>query len=545
MKVTIHALQQVIKSGGTYYPVFIGFATAADLLKVAEAPAFTETTNHHTIATNVLTPPVTQWQRPLIASKIQDIIGTFSNIGEFMPNPVLVAERGEGADSGIKPPEKLKAADGVDTEVFVIEIPVPTEKPLPLWIIDGQHRIKGLGDSACLQNGNMVPVVLLLNVSTKKPYNGGVLAKLFAQVTTESTPLQPLHKHWLTYAFKLSPFNTDLDLTQAMEAVATLCKSPTNTITNRTNRFFDDIAFNDAEPTISKFLGKQYHCNDLSKIIADKYYRQTSPLGHLSPKDLAMQIDCAYDELASQVPAPHPKTVFFGKNEFCHKIMIDAFMVGVLTYLRTKNNSPSAKDWQALLTALAFPQTDWNFQQHVKSTARWSDKSGELAASVFEHVFGTGHLPANVNTLWDYLNGDQLSVKLEFRYVPNKNCSKVDSDSIELGIGARKTIPMNGRKWFRVMPGTGKGRSLNAKHLEIIDGLSSPSRPIKFKDTGEYLRPPKVDPANANHKPLHLEIKCFLYGGNEQIITCILSGWETANPAKASKPRKPRKPRKP
>ena len=537
MKVVIHALRQIIQSGGTRYPVFIGFAKAADLLRVAEAPAFTEKTNHRVIATNVLTPPVTQWQRPLIPTKLQEIIGTFSDTGEFMPNPVLVAERGEGEDSGIKNPEQLRAADGVLTEVFVIEIPVPdANEPRPLWIIDGQHRINGLGDSACLQNSNMVPVVLLLNVSTKKVYNGGVLAKLFAQVTTESTPLQPLHKHWLTYAFKLSPFNADRHLAQAMEAVAYLCKTPTNTLTKKTNNFHDDIAFNDAEPTGSKVLGKQYRCDDLSKIIADAYYRQPTALGHLPPEDLAMQIDCAYDELLSQVPAPHDKSVFFAKNEFCHKIMIDAFTVGALTYLLKQNNKPTAKDWHALLNTLAFPQTDWNFHQHVKSKTRWVDKSGVLASSVFKEAFGAAQLPAKVNTLWDYLNGDQLWIKLEFRYV-NTNHTKVDREEIEIGIGTRKTIPMNGRQWFRVMPGAA-GRSLNAQHLEIIDGKSSPSAPRGFKDTGEYLRPPRVNPGDPSQTPLNLEIKCFLYGGNEQIMSCILAGWELPRPPKAVRPRK-------
>ena len=542
MKVKIHTLREFISSGSTRYPVFIGFATAADLLTIAEAPAFTKTTNHHVIATNVLTPPVIQWQRPLIDTKIDEIMATFSDHGEFMPNPVLVAERGEGADSGIELPEQLKASDGVLTEVFVVEIPVPAEgQPRPLWIIDGQHRIKGLGDAKCLQNSNMVPVVLLLNVSTKKVYNGGVLAKLFAQVTTESTPLQPLHKHWLTYAFKLSPFNADRDLAMAMETVATLCKTPLNSITSKSNNFYDDIAFNDAKATSSRFLGKQYQCDDLSGIIAKWYYRKASLLGYLTPAELAMQIDIAFDELVGQVPAPHDKSVFFGKNNYCHKIMIDAFMIGVLTYLLKQKKTPTTKDWHSLLNTLAFSQTDWNFEQHVKTKTRWTDKSGALAECVFEDAFGTAQLPPNVNTLWDFLNGDQLRIKLQFRYVGKKNHSKVDSSEIEIGIGTRRTIPMNGRKWFRVLPNAA-GRSLNAMHLEIVDGKSSPSAPRVFKDTGEYLRPPKVSKLDPSQTPLHLEIKCFLYGGNEQIIHCSLAGWEQTKPPAPPKPKKASKP---
>ena len=78
-----------------------------------------------------------------------------------------------------------------------LEIPIPgSGQSPPLWIIDGQHRITGLGDSKCKQRDNPIPVVFLLNDGGSS-YNGRNLAKIFAQVTTEATPLAKLHKEWL------------------------------------------------------------------------------------------------------------------------------------------------------------------------------------------------------------------------------------------------------------------------------------------------------------------------------------------------------------
>lgn len=88
----IKALQATITAGNHTYPVFIGFLSAADLVKIAEAPAFSSTTSHEQIATNVLTPPIKDWQRPIDTTRVQKIADVYSNNSELMPNPVLVSE---------------------------------------------------------------------------------------------------------------------------------------------------------------------------------------------------------------------------------------------------------------------------------------------------------------------------------------------------------------------------------------------------------------------------------------------------------------------
>jgi hypothetical protein len=478
----VEALEKLIISGSNSYPIYVGFLNASDLLRVAEVPNFAKSTPNHDIATNVLTPPVKQWQRPLIPSKRDSIVNTFDGTGEFMPNPVLVAERCVGAPPiiGISP---LVVPGGSPTPMKVIDIPEPSSgTDFPLWIIDGQHRITGLGDPGCAQSDNPIPVVLLLN-NGGNFYNGRNLAKIFAQVTTEATPLAPLHKEWLTFAFELDRYGLGEPAHQAMQTVAELCRVPHNSLNNKVNSFHDDIKFNDELTIVPKFLGHQYDCKDLSTLIAEQYYGKNSKFGHLAFDKLALQISMAFESLKTTVSLPHDKTVFFGDKNYCHKIMCDAYLVGILSFLRKVNTNPSEVDWDLLLKKLNFHQTDWNFQQHVNPNSRWVDKSKNLAFDVFSQIFSDSSLPANVSNVWDYLSGDQMSIEIEFKHVNAKgNAIKKDRISQKYGRGDKKTVPMDKRRFFKIW-----SRSVNAKHVEIYDEKSSPSDPVKFKTTGEYL----------------------------------------------------------
>lgn len=517
----VHALEQIVKSGSHTFPLYIGFLKAQDLLSISEVPNFQNSTSNHDIATNVLTPPVKQWQRPLLQDRKDRIIQTFNGTGEFMPNPVLLSERCVGLAPGIVV-RQLMASSGIPTQVKEIDIPaVAAGQAPPLWIIDGQHRITGLGDPACIQKDNQIPFVLLLN-NGQQFYDGRILAKIFAQVTTEATPLATLHKEWLTFAFNLDQYAAGSPAHSAMEAVAHLCKMPQNAISRKVNAFHDDIRFNDGLPSQPKFLGHQYDCKDLSEIVSTHYYGESSKFGHMNSSDLACQISMAFEVLKRNVRAPQDKSVFFGDSKHCHKIMCDAFLVGLFSLLREHNGNPSEGDWDTVLKALNFDKTDWNFQKHVVSTTRWVDKSKILAFDVFASIFAKGSLPSGVTDIWDFLSGDQLFLEMEFKHLNVKgNAIKKGISTAKYGRGDKKTVPMDKRKYFRVID-----RSTNARHIEIFDEKSSPANPEKFKTTGEYLRPPKVDPSKASQDPLMLTIKCVLYGGNEERITISLADWK-------------------
>lgn len=519
--IQVDAIQKVIHSGRNDYPIYVGFLTAKQLLGVAEVPNFQNDTTNHDIATNVLTPPIKEWQRPLIERNKENIINTFDGTGEFMPNPVLVAERCIGGASGITINRKI--IGGMDTGMIEINIPEPNNgnKP-PLWIIDGQHRINGLGDVRCRQNDNFIPVVFLLNLGGGA-YNGRNLAKIFAQVTTEATPLKPLHKEWLTYAFKLDNYGSDQGRHDAMSTVAHLCKTPHNSITNLSNGFHDDIKFNDGLADCGEhYLGDHcYDCQDLANFIHIHYYSKQSNFDQLGPEELSMQVSTAFECLRQTVTAPLEKSVFFGEKKYHHKIMCDAFLLGALTYLRNGKHSPDESDWKKLLEDLKFHETDWNFHQHVDPQIRWVEKSKKLAFAVFNEIFKIGKLPENVNDVWDYLSGDRLELTFEFKFLNDNNKpKKADMKSETYGRGDKKSFTMDGRKFFRISK-----KSTNAQHIEIVDGKSNPASPVKFSTKGESLLPPKVKSDEPTQQTLMLTITCTLYGGNTGSITLSLKDW--------------------
>lgn len=214
--------EKQIISGGNCYPIFVGFMSAEDILKIAKVPSFEHSTKNEAIATHVLTPPVKEWQRPLDTFRRDRIASVFDNTGEFMPNPVLLSENVLENISTINILPKTLVGN-VTSDSWIVEIEEPNQnQEKPLWIIDGQHRINGLAISA--QKGNSIPVVLLLSKGMNY-YDGPTLAKIFAQVTTAAEKLDDIHNEWLTYSFSLGKYRNDANLSKAMQAVAKLVGS--------------------------------------------------------------------------------------------------------------------------------------------------------------------------------------------------------------------------------------------------------------------------------------------------------------------------------
>ena len=205
--IQIPALMEMIESGEKRYPIYLALMRAEVIWKIADVPNYHESTTNAKIARNVSTIPVTEWQRPPIRKKISAIRQLFNNSGEFMPNPILI---GENPHTKAPPKVKPYLTAGNETSVWELQIDqTPSGPEKPLWILDGQHRIAGLSESA--QSSNPVPVVFLLNQGSHHysadTYSADTLAKIFAQVTTSATPLGKLHREWLSYAFKLNHYS--------------------------------------------------------------------------------------------------------------------------------------------------------------------------------------------------------------------------------------------------------------------------------------------------------------------------------------------------
>ena len=508
---TIQCLQEHIKSGNCTYPVFIGFISASEVLQIAEAPSFSKKTTNQQIAQNILTPPIKDWQRPLNVERVQNIKLLFNNSGEFMPNPVLLCQNGTTSQTNIEIRQQQTTSGGVPTMVWDVIIPIPnTGAPIPFWILDGQHRINGLAGSQ--QSGNPIPVVLLLEQG-QHVYSGPIVAKLFAQVTTSATKLDDLHNEWLTFAFGLKDYANgprSLQDRQAMECVALLCRDPIIQQAKVSNPFCNQIKFN-AESNIDLTPGGfAYNCIELKDLVSKYYYGAAAPISfYLPSQDLAQQIGLAYLALTQVVQAPQNQSVFFGSsgpNQSGQRIMQDAYLVGVFSYLLHKG-VPSS--WENILRTLSFHTTNWNFQSWVRSlNGSHQTISKKLAFSVFAKVFRENHLPTAAGNLADYLRGNEATVVFEFSHLtPAGKPAKLGREPFTVTRGAILSQIIYPRKHIKK-----SSSSENIGNLVISDMKSPPGRVVFYP---EIIRSGMKLDSDKHSNPLSLLITMEHYGGVE------------------------------
>jgi len=107
--------------------------------------------------------------------------------------------------------------DGEDTFIdHETEGETYTKDKRPLWLIDGQHRIRGLSQSE--EGSDMrIPIIIISN----KHDEGTILnplsmvAKVFTEINTLQTPLDTLHELFLMHRFQIAhPIKKDRDFRQ-------------------------------------------------------------------------------------------------------------------------------------------------------------------------------------------------------------------------------------------------------------------------------------------------------------------------------------------
>ena len=426
--IRIHALKEIIESGGQSYPIYLALMQADAIYEIADVPSYRETTTNADIARNVSIRPVKEWQRPRIPDKIESIRQLFNNSGEFMPNPILI---GENPNASVAPKVEPLLVAGNATPAWELLIdPAPSGSEKPLWILDGQHRIAGLSESA--QSSNPVPVVFLLNQGSHY-YGADKLAQIFAHVTTSATPLGALHREWLSYAFSLNHYSPkelhSTEQTRSMAAVVSLCKTPS--FGGQPNPFHDRIQYIDGLSSSGILPGGHvYNCIELKEIVRRCYYSAQKSQPELHSDDLAREMCLARTALASVIKTPVDRSVFFGDEKHHQKIMEDAFWAGVLRYLAAHG---APRSWRDILRTLHFDRTSWDFSWKVSLHGRDQSTSKALAINVMEDIFSRQQLPSGSNSIADLLRGNGAEFELEaFRLTSAGRRSKRQTAVLEV-----------------------------------------------------------------------------------------------------------------
>lgn len=399
-----------IINNGREYPYLLGALDPKIMESVAIAPSFENDTPHEKLAGEVLRPPAKHWQRPLIQKKVEAIASNFDRAQEIMPNPVLLA---------VIPGKSIKVTketlvNGTETDLWIVEIPAPENEQKSLWIIDGQHRVKGLSKTKTTES--MLPFVLLY--SDDLVYLPETLAKIFAQVTTEATPLDPVHKAWMQFVFNLGDYSDKSPTWRAMRTVAILCRE--QSFEQVPNRFYNSIGFN---PKLTE-LGEQgirpggfsYTAIELADILHKHFYREAGgSFLNMKEEEVAREISFAVDALIQVSKGKASESAFFAKNRNEQKYFRDGFIVGILAHLK-KHGAPA--DWLLLLKKLNFHKTDWSDLDWIDNT---SGRSGSISKSVanscFEKVFGDGVLPTGAQDMFDFFQGSDAALTIEIAEV--------------------------------------------------------------------------------------------------------------------------------
>lgn len=441
-----------IINNGKVYPYYLGALNARELETVSAAPSFSPDTDNSEIASEVLTPPTEHWQRPINLKKVEGIAARFDEPGEIMPNPVLLA---------VNPKKEIEVtqdtnAAGQPTGLWSIRIQVPEsqkQSDKPLWIIDGQHRVMGMARTQVSKS----PLPFVLLFSDADAYIASDLAKIFAEVTTEATPLDKIHQAWMQFVFYLGQYDKGTPDWLAMSTTAHLCS--VQKYGDNTNPFYSKIRFNPIlQPANIIPGGFSFDADYLKDLLRDRYFKLQGGQQVLSEGELAKELALAVVALKQMVKKDFNRSAFFGEGVHEQKYFRDGFLAGVCAYLL---NNGAPRDWVEVLNKLNFQNTEWEVGNWVQTTGGSAGTiSKKIAFKCFEEVFRTGALPENVDDICSYLQGTGSYLEIEYKLV--------DEDG---GI-----IPRSGHHLERVDLATGlptfvKSIPKNARHIKI----SSPS----------------------------------------------------------------------
>jgi hypothetical protein len=498
----------IITTGGVNYPIFLGAANAKELVQVAMAPSFESTTNNAAIATEVLVPPTKHWQRPLIQDNVLAIKERFDTDGEIMPNPVLLAVNPEQERNVTL--QQQTTVSGIETGLWKIKIEISglDESSKPLWIIDGQHRVKGLS----LTERNDPPLPFVLLYSNESVYIPETLARIFAQVTTMARALNPIHHAWMQYVFTLGKYSVNSVDWRAMRTTALLCGK--QSFNGKPNLFYDKIQFNpELELMPISPGGFEFDAKYLQELLRDRYFKGAGHIEVMSEEDVAEQISLAIFALKDTVRGEAATSAFFGEGNFQQRYFRDGFIAGVCAYL-IGNGKP--RSWNELLKDLNFDSTPWDVSTWVNSTGgRAGTISKQLAFSCFEEVFSNGEMPSEVDHICEYLQGKNSYLLIEYKLINDdgelsQRRNPDHQNRFELSGGVEKStviLPSNAR-WVRI-----SSPCKNVGPVEISRQGHKFDERYQFP---EFKRGRDFDEVEIEKlkESLTLEIKADLYGDN-------------------------------
>jgi len=543
---------------GTDYNSYTGYMSAKDILDLATVPSFDKGDKHTSVAQNIqpYRYPVVKWQRPEYPDKISNIAQTYSDAStdNIMPNPVILCQNTDtrGNTCFIKSRDITVSIGGSvqvipDLKELEIEFPAnvnDTDKPL--WILDGQHRIKGMMQTSKIAGGQdrsdeKIPYILL----SGNEYQPRMLAEIFTHVTSGATAMDAVHKSWMHYSFQIKPYDV-LDKRQGLQCATILCvesdfpdiKAPGGLISNvLENR----IQYNPKDDFFNGYNAFYYTCETLGSQITSEYY---SSGGTLAPGELAQQINAAiraFERADSYHKSKKDGSVLFGSKSHEKgtggRRVARAYLSGVLRYLRDTNamGFQSVEGWYNHLTdsVREFDQADWRLDFVVDKSGGTGNKSLELCSDIFAIYLSAtaADQPGTRNSagvlvsairIEDYLQGAGGQFKVERLHWDYVKGRKIENKShpaigVDLDCSLKSTnFSLSGLTAFRITsttPNVYIERVLDAEkavQVELPSGMFNKKKAVTY-EAGKELK--RAAPGKTNQFVIYVITKA--YGGIE------------------------------
>jgi len=355
---------------GELFPIYTGFMTPVEILKVSEVPSYDGWryddakppnvvevgASHKKLANNLKVNPTDEWQRPLNHERKTDISAYYNATKKrLMANPVLLGESPHitGAQAGIGTP----AATGGENQV---RISFTNNGKNPLLILDGQHRIFGLHHGNHTKN-QPIPVVILI----KEPaYEKKFLAQIFTEVTTGALKLDDLHQWWMKYTFEMKPFNKT-NMKSAMKATIQLCTI--TTLDAQDNEFLNQIKFNPTENTKPGPWNVTYSCIDWTKKFSIYFDNVPNAVIPMTDSEIA-KAAIRFIRAAKENDSVANNSKIFGTLKKPHTILRDELINNFMLYCA--KNSAATKN---------YTKSDWKTK--ILDPGKWSTSNWTIPFS--------------------------------------------------------------------------------------------------------------------------------------------------------------------
>ena len=188
--------------------VYMGATEVAKLDAISKVPWIPPSLQSHQFAAKAKNGSLSsddQWQRLVSKARLKDIRNFARGSDNFMFNPVLLyvnknheSVHFNAEDSSINIDFNfLKHKNGY----YYDYISWPNEEDnRPVWIVDGQHRVRGFGGAT---RGSMLMMPFVLMIGDGSQQDRELVARIFTEINTNAKSLDQMHQLYLKWQFRI------------------------------------------------------------------------------------------------------------------------------------------------------------------------------------------------------------------------------------------------------------------------------------------------------------------------------------------------------